>query len=229
VWQTGTERPLTLIRCLARLMRWATVSLATSSARRDLGGGQPAHRPQRQRDLARRVSREGWHAEQEQLRASRPTPAPCSMSAGAGGELRPLLGDAVPIRSATSPVRRRDATTVNHPRGLAGYALARPLRRGGEERLPARRPRTCRKSSKRRHQGPENLPGDRDPQQVLDVVGSVQMSHPSRAMMGRTFKPSPNAASGIRAALPLTAPLHAGALKQEEAARYSSPPHRARR
>jgi len=176
--------PLTLIRCLARLMRWATVASGTQQRTRDLGGGQPAHRPQRPARPARRVSRrDGSRA--GAARASRPTQHPVRCPP-ALRRTRPPLGDAVPIRSATSPCAagtRQPSTT------LAGWPATPsrgPLRRRRRGAPPARRPRRCR-SRRSVASGPREPAGDRDRNRSSTSLGVFQMSHPSRAMMGRNL------------------------------------------
>ena len=113
--------PLALIRCLARLMRWATVASGTSSALAISAVVRPP--------TARRVNatcetgvKDGWQQSRSSSSESSDA-APWSMSSGVEVNVASSRRRrAVSLRHIS--VRRRVATTVNQPRGFSGTPAA---------------------------------------------------------------------------------------------------------
>ena len=109
--------PLSRMRCLARLMRWATVASGTSSARAISAVVRPPTARNVSATCETRVS-DGW----QQSSSS----ASVSSSSGTGGAPRGSSAAAVSSRRRRADsarqvsVRRRSATVTSQPRGLSG-------------------------------------------------------------------------------------------------------------
>ena len=114
---TGTGRPLSRMRCFARLIRCAIVASGTRNALGDLAGGQPADRAQRQRDR-RRLAECRMAAQQQQREGVVPVDRVPEAAAPAARAVRSRRCRAESARY--SSIRRRAATVISQPSGLAG-------------------------------------------------------------------------------------------------------------
>jgi hypothetical protein len=117
----ANSAPLALIRCLARLMRWATVASGTRNARAISAVVSPP--------TARRVRAtweggvsDGWQHSSSRVRVSSTAGASSGSGAAIAAAVSSRRRRAVSLRH--SSVRRREATVISQPVGLAGTPSA---------------------------------------------------------------------------------------------------------
>ena len=116
---------LSLMRCLARVIRRVIVAFGHEKRPSDLGGGQPADRAQREGDLGgRRQRRVAAHEQQDQrvVRLRRDAAPTGGAVQSSGSAQRATVSSrrcrACSLRSRS--VSRREATVISQARGSSG-------------------------------------------------------------------------------------------------------------